>query len=157
MLHKKIPAFTLMEVTIAMLIAAIAIGVTFTAYRIVSGVYLDFTRKQNKVATFTTADQLLKQDFFKAKRIIKFNDGLTFEMKTGLINYSFKDDYILRDQFSLGIDTFKLKTSRLIFLFENEEAMNGHLVDQCSFETEVSAEPALLYYRKVYSAEDLFE
>ena len=157
MLNKKLPAFTLMEVTIAMLIAAIAIAITFTAYRIVSGSYFNFTRKQDRVAIFITADKLLKQDFLKAKKIVKVPDGLTMEMEEGIVNYNFNNAYLLRDQFSLRTDTFKLKIDKLNFLFENEAAEEGSMVDQCSFETEIDKQAISLYYQKTYSAKDLFQ
>lgn len=155
-LNKKIPAFTLMEVTIAMLIAAIAIGITFTAYRIVSGSYLDFTKKQTRISTFINADRLLKQDFQRAKRIFRSADGITMEMTTGVIRYEFNNEYVLRDQFSLRTDTFKMKVNKLSFLFENEANEADQLVDQCSFETETDGQRILLYYQKLYSAQDLF-
>lgn len=155
--NNKVPAFTLMEVTIAMLIAAIAIAITFTAYRIVSGSYLDFTRKQEKIATFITADKLLKQDFINARHIIKTEEGLMMEMEDGMINYHFKPDYILRDQFSLNIDTFKMKINNSSFLFERGVAEEGKSVDQLSFNAEVDGQSIALYYQKVYSAQDLFQ
>jgi len=157
MLNKKLPAFTLMEVTIAMLIAAIAIAITFTAYRIISGSYFNFIRKQDRVAIFITADKLLKQDFLKARKIIKVQDGLTFEMEEGFVNYNFNNAYLLRDQFSLRTDTFKLKIDKLNFLFENEVVTEGNPVDQCSFETEIDKQTISLYFQKTYSAKDLFQ
>lgn len=156
-LSKKLPAFTLMEVTIAMLIAAIAIAITFTAYQIVSGSYLNFTRKQDRIAIFVTADKLLKQDFLKAKKITKISEGLVMEMEEGLISYNFRSDYLLRDQYSIRTDTFKLKIDKLNFLFENEVVADTGLIDQCSFETEIDKQAISLYYQKVYSARDLFE
>ncbi|RQO69383.1 hypothetical protein DBR43_14955 [Pedobacter sp. KBW06] len=157
MLNKKLPAFTLMEVTIAMLIAAIAVAVTFTAYRIVSGSYLNFVRKQDRVAVFITADKLLKQDFLKARKIIKVQDGLALEMEDGMVNYNFNNAYLFRDQFSLRTDTFRLRIDKLNFLFENEVVADGDPVDQCSFETEIDKQTISLYYQKTYSAKDLFQ
>lgn len=157
MYNKKLPAFTLMEVTITMLIAAIAVATTFTAYRIVSGTYLNFTRKQDRVASFITADKLLKQDFYRANRIVKIQDGLAIEIDGRFVNYSFKPDYLLRDQFSMRTDTFKLKIDKLNMLFENEVVAEGSPVDQCSFETEIDKQPLLLYYQKIYSSSDLFK
>lgn len=155
-LKKKLPAFTLMEVTIAMLIAAIVIAITFTTYRVVSGSYFNFNRKQEKVAMLTTIDKLLKQDFIKAKSIVKTADGVFFEINDGIVTYSFKDSYILRDQFSLGIDTFKLQVNDLNFSFENEVAEEGQEVDLLSFKTQLDGDLIPLQYLKLYSAQDLF-
>ncbi len=155
-LKKKLPAFTLMEVTIAMLIAAIVIAITFTTYRVVSGSYFNFNRKQEKVAMLTTIDKLLKQDFIKAKSIVKTADGVFFEINDGIVTYSFKDSYILRDQFSLGIDTFKLQVNDLNCSFENEVAEEGQEVDLLSFKTQLDGDLIPLQYLKLYSAQDLF-
>ena len=155
-LNRKLPGFTLMEVTIAMLIAAIAIAITFTAYRIVSGSYFNFYKKQEKVATLTIIDKLLKQDFIKARSIVKTSDGVFFEVNNGIVTYSFKDDYILRDQFSLGIDTFKLQVKDFNCSFESELVEEGREVDLLSFKTELDGDLIPLQYLKIYSAQDLF-
>nr|WP_068893380.1 prepilin-type N-terminal cleavage/methylation domain-containing protein [Pedobacter panaciterrae] len=155
-LSKKLPGFTLMEVTIAMLIAAIAIAITFTAYRIVSGSYFSFNKKQEKVATLTTIDKLLKQDFIKARSIIRTSDGIFLELNGGIVTYSFKDSYILRDQFSLAIDTFKLQVNDLNCSFENDKVEEGKEVDLLSFRTQLDGDIIPFQYLKIYSAQDLF-
>lgn len=155
-LNKKLQSFTLMEVTLAMLIAAVAIAVTFTAYRIVSGSYFNFNKKQEKVAVLTTIDKLLKQDFVKARSIVRTADGVFFEVNDGIVTYNFKDNYILRDQFSLGIDTFKLQVSDLNCSFENEVVEEGQEVDLLSFKTQLDGDLIPLRYLKIYSAQDLF-
>lgn len=155
-MNKKLPAFTLMEITIAMLIAAIAIAITFTTYRIVSGAYFNFTKKQEMVATLTTMDKLLKKDFLNAKSIVKTADGVFLEVNKGIVTYSFKDSYVLRDQFSLRIDTFKLQVNELNFSFEKDIVEEGKEVDQLNFKTQLEGDFIPLQYQKTYSAQDLF-
>lgn len=157
MLNKKIPAFTLMEVTIAMLIAGIAIAITFTAYRIVSGSYIGFSKKQQELAGFVTLDKLLKQDFMAAGKVLKSADGLVMQMEGGLISYQVDPAFILRDQFSLRTDTFKLAINEPGFSFENEEAIEGEAIDQFGFETLVQGQLIPVRYQKLYSAQDLFK
>ncbi|TDQ11569.1 hypothetical protein [Pedobacter metabolipauper] len=155
-LNKKIPAFTIMEVTISMLIAGICIGITFTAYQIISGTYRNFDKKQEKIALFTTVDKLLKQDFVNARNILKADDGLAFQMEQGTISYSFNKDYVVRDQFALHADTFKLQINAPVFLFEGQSPDNGTSVDQFNFTTLVDGILIPLQYHKSYSAQDLF-
>lgn len=155
-MNKKLPAFTLMEVTIAMLIAAIAIAITFTTYRIVGGAYFNFSKKQEMVATLTTIDKLLKKDFLNAKSIVKTADGVFLEVNKGIVTYSFKDSYVLRDQFSLRIDTFKLQVNELNFSFEKDIVEEGKEVDQLNFKTQLEGDFIPLQYQKTYSAQDLF-
>ena len=156
-LNKKLPAFTLMEVTIAMLIAGIAIAITFTAYRIVSGSYIGFSKKQDELAGFVMLDKLLKQDFLSAKHIVKSQEGLVMEMESGLINYRMDSGFMLRDQFSLRTDTFKLQVTSPAFLFETNVVEVGQSIDQFNFETVVQGQSIPLHYQKIYSAQDLFK
>ena len=159
---KKLPAFTLMEVTIAMLLTSIVVGITYTAYRIVSRSYLDYAKKQETLATFLTADKLLKQDFLQAQEILKTGEmgneeGLQLKMPHGLITYRFNENYLLRDQFALRVDTFKLLVKMPDFSFENLASEEGGRVDRLHFETRLEGMPLLLNYKKLYSAQDLFE
>ncbi len=166
---KKIPAFTLMEVTIAMLLTSLVIGITYTAYRLVSRSYVDYVHKQEIMATFLTADKLLKQDFSQARRIIRSGEnvehstdaddrgGLQIETDAGIIRYVFTPGYLLRDQFALRVDTFKITIKAPVFFFENVPAENGTLIDQVHFETRLEGAPLTLNYKKTYSAQDLFE
>lgn len=156
-LNNRVPAFTLMEVTIAMLIAAIAIGITFTAYRIVSGSYIGFSKKQEELAGFVRLDKLLKQDFMAARNVLKSSDGMVLELEGGLIRYQIDPAFILRDQFSLRTDTFKLVVGKAGFSFENNDVEDGQLMDQFGFETVVQGQMVPLHYLKIYSAQDLFK
>ena len=156
-MNKKLPAFTIMEVTIAMLVAGIAIAITFTAYRIVSGAYLNFGRKQEKVAAVTLLDKLLKTDVRQASRVLKTEDGLSLQLEQGLIRYSFTDTTVLRNQFTLRTDTFKLVVKDLGFSFEQHSAEEEGLVDQLGFKVVLAGDVVPLQYQKLYSATDLFE
>lgn len=156
-LNRKIAAFTLMEVTIAMLIAGIAIAITFTTYRIVSGSYVGFSKKQDELAGFVRLDKLLKQDFLAARDIVKSPEGLVMQMESGLIRYQVDPAFILRDQFSLRTDTFKLAINSPGFFFEHNVVEDGETIDQFCFETVVQGQLVPLHYLKLYSAQDLFK
>lgn len=158
-INKKVPAFTLMEVTVAMLIAAIAIAITFTAFRIVNGSYLDFNIKQNKLSDFITADKLLKRDFNLAQQILRSEEGsgIVFKTQHGIIEYRFEDQYFIRNQFSQQRDTFKMKMDAFNCLFEGAIAQQGQLIDQLSFQLEVGGLGIPVQYQKLYSAQDLFQ
>jgi type II secretory pathway component PulJ len=156
-IKKKVPAFTLMEVTIAMLIAAIAIAITYTAYRIISGTYLNYAKKQDRIAAFTVADKLLKRDFLTADHILRTAEGLDFQSGQGVIKYQFKDTCVLREQYALQTDTFKLQVKTIRFTFENETAAEGAEVDRLDYHTRLEGQPISLLYQKTYSAQNLFK
>lgn len=156
-LNKKVPAFTLMEVTIAMLIAAIAIAITYTAYRIVSRSYLDYKRKQEKTADLMVIDQRLRSDFESAKRITKSLQGIIIEQSGGKINYVFSKDLIIRDQFTLRTDSFKMSLNNIHYLFERQDKEAGAILDELELSIQADGQPMPLSYKKQYSSQDLFE
>lgn len=158
-ISKKVAAFTLMEVTVAMLIAAIAIAITFTAFKIVNGSYLDFNIKQKKLHEFITIDKLLKLDFNSAQQILRSEEGAGLVIRTqrGNIEYHFEEQYFTRSQFALYTDTFKMKMDSFTCLFEGTSAQQGQLLDQLSFQLEVGGLDVPVHYQKLYSAKDLFQ
>jgi len=154
---KKLAAFTLMEVTIAMLLAAISITITYTTYHIVSRSYSDYARKQKDLAVFLTVDKLLKKDILEGEKILRLEDGLSIEVEGRLITYVFGDSYLLRDQFSLQTDTFAMPITGVEFSFENLPARDGELLDKIAFATTLDGSVMPMIYRKKYSSMDLFE
>ena len=156
-IKQKIPAFTLMEVTITMLIAAVAISITYTAYRIISGTYLNYSKKQDRIAAFTLADRLLKKDFLSADHILKTTEGLNFQSSGGIISYLFRDSCLMRSQHALQTDTFKIPVTAASFTFEHAAAADDTMVDQLEYETQLEGQPTILTYRKLYSSQNLFK
>lgn len=156
-MENKIKAFTLMEVTITMLIAAVAISITYTAYRIVSHSYLDYKKKQDKMADIMVADKLLKKDFLSALRITRSDRGLVMEQAEGKINYVFFEDFMVRNQFALSTDTFKMTLKETSYWFENEEKDVGELLDEFDLSIQSEGQSIPLKYRKQYSSQDLFD
>jgi type II secretory pathway component PulJ len=154
-INHKLAAFTIMEVTVSMLIAAIAIAITYTAYSIINRSYSSYDQKNKKIAEFIMADKLLKQDFMLADKIIRTEQGIILESGQGVIQYEFTDSSILRDQYSLRVDTFQLKENQYVPLFENSEADIGERLDQLKLQTTWEGEMINLNYSKIYSAENL--
>ncbi|MCC8427244.1 type II secretion system protein J [Mucilaginibacter sp. UR6-11] len=113
----KVKAFTIMEVTVAMLIASIAIGITYTIYTIVAKSYSVYNVRSNNTAVLIRLDELLKNDFEHADRILKTQNGITLKGPGKLVNYEIESDFIVR---TAGItDTFKVKTQEINTSFEN--------------------------------------
>jgi type II secretory pathway component PulJ len=154
-INHKFSAFTIMEVTVSMLIAAIAIAITYTAYSIISRSYRSYDQKNKKIAELIRADKLLKQDFMLADKISRTGQGIILESEQGVIRYEFTDSCILRDQYSLRVDTFPLKANQYVPLFENLESDIGERLDHLNLQTTWEGQRINFSYSKVYSAEDL--
>jgi prepilin-type N-terminal cleavage/methylation domain-containing protein len=161
MKRHKIKAFTIMEVTITMMIAAILMGITYTAYSIVSRSYLSFNTKNKDMAELEQLDGLLKKDFDRAEIILKEADGISIKHTDRTINYQFNPDYIIRTS---GItDTFKIKTGEIATSFEGQpvnEANSSHEQNrlvQLDLSLLFQNEKIPYHYYKQYSSVNLIQ
>src|SRR5580698_10524610 len=116
MIDRRLRAFTLMEVTIALLIAALLIGITYTAYSIIIKSYGSYTRKNQDMAVLVRLNEWLKKDFIRADTISKDTSGVVFYSPGHRVQYRFDPDFIIRSEFRA--DTFKVKAQAIITSFE---------------------------------------
>jgi len=158
---QKVKAFTILEVTITMLITGLLIGITYTSYSIVVQSYKAFSVKNDEIAVLVTLDHLLKRDFDKAEIIYKTQDGLMFKQDNQIVNYEFMPDYILRS--SARIDTFKVQTQAIITTFVNmpinevQETEEQNRVDGLGFTIIYKTEQIPYLYHKQYSSVTLMQ
>jgi len=161
MKRNKIKAFTIMEVTITMMIAAILMGITYTAYSIVSRSYLSFNTKNKDMAELEQLDGLLKKDFDRAEIILKETDGISIKHTDRTVSYQFNPDYIIR---TAGItDTFKIKTGEITTSFEGRPVNEANAsqeqnrLDQLDLNLLFQNEKIPYHYYKQYSSVNLIQ
>jgi len=118
MINKRVKAFTILEVTITMLIAAVLIGFTYMAYSIVVKSYGSFSQKSQDMAVLIRLDEWLKKDFGHAEIIQKDTAGIVFNSTEHHVKYLFDPDFIVRTEFRT--DTFKIKTEAITTAFEDQ-------------------------------------
>ena len=161
MINQKIPAFTIMEVTITMLVAAILIGITYASYSIVSKSYLSFTIKNNDMTGLETLDKLLKRDFDRAEIIKKDTSGIALKGAGYTVKYEFMPDLIVR--ISGRQDTFKIKPVELNTLFEGmpvndvNPSDEQNRLDQLDIILLFQTEKIPYHYHKQYSSANLIQ
>jgi len=150
-----------MEVVITMLITAIVIGITYSAYSIISQSYLSFQKKNDGLAVLSRVDQLLTKDFSSAVTICKTQNGLFIKNKADSISYEFQPEFIVRT--STVIDTFKVQNGGLNTFFENQPVVEinpvaeQNRIDEMSITVSYENEKIPYHYRKQYSSADLLE
>jgi prepilin-type N-terminal cleavage/methylation domain-containing protein len=154
----RINAFTLMEVTVAMLISAVVIGITYTSYSIIVKYYASYNKKNTAVGELATVDHLLRRDFDKADSIQTDTAGVVFYENEQKVKYEFNPNFIVRK--AAGIDTFKVDTKTLSLLFEgvpvNDELSTGRkTIDELSFTLLYEKAEIPYHYHKLYSSENL--
>ena len=157
----KVTAYTIMEVTITMMVAAILIGITYTSYSIVVKSYGSFTSKNNDMGELITLDHQVARDFDLAKIIKKDSAGFSFVKDSELVRYEFLGDYILRK--ASRIDTFKIKNRDVNAGFENvplielNDEPGRNIIDALDFVLMYQKDTIGYHYHKTYSSENLIE
>jgi len=158
---QKVKAFTILEITITMLITGVLIAITYTSYIIIIKSYQSFTAKNDEMAVLVTVDHLLKRDFEQAETIYKTQEGISLKKDNQLISYQFKPDYIVRN--AAKPDTFKVQTQDVITSFENipisevQETEEQNRVDEFGFTLMYKTEQIPYLYHKEYSSENLIQ
>lgn len=150
-MNSKARAYTLLEVTVAMVIAAVCIGVVYSAYLVVTKSYMNFDERNRGLSELLLADKLLKKDFLNARKINRIEDGIKVELDSVTINYRFTEQ-ILRNHNDRRIDTFNVDIKEIEYYFEGRTAES--LVDELKLTVTPDGKVVSLIYEKLYCAAD---
>ncbi|MDB5008616.1 MAG: hypothetical protein JWP45_3009 [Mucilaginibacter sp.] len=155
----KLKAFTILELTVTMLITALLIGITYTSYSIIVKSYRSFTLKNEDMGILISLDHVLKRDFDLADVILKTSDGLTLKSDQKIVKYTFNPDFITRE--SVKTDTFKVETQLVQTSFETilvndiQDAEEQNRLDDLTFSLLYQNEKIPYHYHKNYSSINL--
>ncbi|HWZ34687.1 MAG TPA: hypothetical protein VNW51_00930 [Mucilaginibacter sp.] len=154
-------AFTIMEMVVAMLLAAIAIGLTYTVFSIFTQTYSGYTRKNQLLAVPVRVEQLLGRDFDQAINILRTDSGLICESDQRPIIYQFSRNYILRKQ--IVSDTFKVNMDQFETFFEKLPVIETDStdaksrIDELKLKLSVENQPVTYHFLKLYSSANLIQ
>lgn len=157
----RVNGFTLMELTVAMLISAIVVGITYSVYLIVIKSYHGFEARNQRVSTLIHFDHVLKRDFDKADIVLKDSAGVAMVKSGTTIKYAFYPEFILRE--SSKTDTFKLNTENVTAYFENiplselQADTELNRVDKFAFTIISAGDSIPCHYLKYYSSKNLIQ
>lgn len=156
---RKIKAYTILEVTVAMLLSAICITICYTAYTIIGNYYEKFQQKNQKADALTSLKHVMTRDAFKSRLMWRTEDGIALEKEDHtMISYQFGANVILRKFSEQHIDTFKLVCENWESYFEGKYIADEKVIDRLYFE--VRLDPHILVplqVNKDYSSENLFK
>ncbi len=98
---KKLKAYTLLEVTVVMILSSISIGITYTAFGLLHNSYNGFRARNSNMSQLILSDRIVKKDFSGSTRIICVVDGLLLQLDSGQLNMSSAMDlfYVISSQF----------------------------------------------------------
>lgn len=144
-----------------MLIASIAIAMTYTVYTIVVKAYGSYHAKNKDLAVIIRLDELLKKDFEHAGIVLKNANGLSFKSTDRNVAYAIGPDFIIRN--SAIADTFNVKLRDVNLAFENTpvievaETEESNRVDELWFNLLVEDQKISYHYAKRYSSANLIQ
>ena len=154
----RINAYTLMEVTIAMLLTAIVLTVCLTAFNIIGSYYSTFHKQAESKDLALMLKHSLEQDFINSKIVIKEGPGIMLTSDSLQKHYLFVDSAVIRTVENLKADTFKCTISALALSFTNEDALDGDTIDHLSFQMLIDKKNKIQFeFDKRYSAYDLYK
>jgi hypothetical protein len=160
MIKRKIQAFTIMEITITMLISAIVTGITYTAFSIITRSYHVFDSRHKDMAAVLRLDELLQKDFSRAEIVLKDTDGIALRDDSfRVIKYRFNPDYTLR--IGITVDTFKVQSDSISTTFENSivsgmrSTEEANRLDELALNIVLQDKKIPYHYRKIYSSANL--
>jgi Tfp pilus assembly protein PilE len=156
-MKQQIKAYTLMEVTVAMLLSAICITLCYSAYGIITGYYHEFGKKNETIAAVLSLKQVLERDFLKSKYVLRNENEIILINDSTNIKYLFDSNFVARNFNELHTDTFKLTTTGFAASFEKIEIVNTDTIDHLSFDAILPKHKIVpIQINKIYSSENLF-
>ena len=161
MKRERLPAFTILELVLAMLITGLLIGMAFTVVTMIIGIHRDFNEKNQIMAKVLLLDRLLKKDFRQAKTIQIKGDQILFMRAGDTIGYHMTTVDVRRKQHALT-DTLAIPVRDLRLYFDKHEIINysdaaeERMIDELGFRLLLKTKDLQFNYHKTYSAQDLF-
>ncbi len=154
-MNKKnfIPAFSIMEVIVGMVITAIIMGIIFVIFSIVSERMMDYKDQNQLVNDLNRLTYSINKDIFEAEKMNVIENEVVFNGYSGeTVKYYFQEDYILRDAATFA-DTFKIKLKNIVI--DSIKSESRKLVfRKLKLNVEVNKrEMVLNFYKRIYANE----
>ncbi|MCT1526448.1 type II secretion system protein [Sphingobacterium hotanense] len=149
----KCRAFTLLELTIAMLIAAICVGIAFYVLTTFFNLFSTQQKNKNEDYSFNKFLNRLRIETYKADQLLFADDKLEIHEEVYLTEYHFLDSAIIRVQNSIPTDTLFGKSTIVKSEFKENTALP--LLQTLEFALQRNQESFPIILKKQYSAEQL--
>jgi hypothetical protein len=130
LIGKKVKAFTIIEMTVVMLLSTIVISMAYFAFELLSKRYVKYKAQTEVYYKLTLLDQLLSKDFFTADSIKAYGGNLRTFQGEVISDYEFVGHYILR-RAANQTDTFYFQVVKHELLYQEMPVSSDELIDQC--------------------------
>jgi len=150
---KKLKAFTILELLVAMVISSLVIGASYFTYDIVYRQFLNFKNVDRNVLDALTFRNVLNNDIAAGEFVYKASDGIHIvDFESVEYNYSFRDDLIIRNV-GTARDTFHLRTGEVKYNEIEGASIAKRLLDKLEIVIIVNDAQNTLSFHKQYGAD----
>jgi type II secretory pathway pseudopilin PulG len=152
---KRVPAFTLVELSVVMLLTAIVTTIAFLTLSILQGSLGKFKKDSDTLIHIELLHRLLSQDMTQSTKVVSNENGIQTIGKKGMATYQFHPQGVWRQKAGLT-DSFYFETSMLKKKFQGMEIqLPGQLLDELTFEAYHKKETFTFIFHKIYGADVL--
>jgi prepilin-type N-terminal cleavage/methylation domain-containing protein len=144
MSRASLPAFSLVELLVVMVLSSIIIGIIYFSYSTITSYQLRLTNQKRLAEDSATLYFVLKKDVQQSEAVRAVSpETIVCERSFGLISYGFHHGYVLRQQLE-RIDTFLLRFERPRF-FQQKKLLEAYpfLVDEIQLRPQVNDDTTL--------------
>lgn len=152
---KRLAAFTLVELSVVMLLTAIVTTIAFLTLSILQGSLGKFKKDSDALIQMELLHRLLSQDMAQSIEVVSDENGIRTIGKKGLAIYQFHSEGVWRQKAGLT-DSFYFETSMLKKKFQGTEMqLPDQLLDELTFEAYHKKETFPFVFHKMYGADVL--
>lgn len=151
----KIPAFTVMEFSVAMVLTSLVVGFGYQAISMFSGKSVTQHKTTDQNQELIALETTLRSDFQNASYIEAENNSILCNYPTRQVRYTWNDLAIIR-QIETASDTFHIPVSKWNCAFDQRETAIGW-IDEITLETHLKNVPYAIACHKTYDALHLMQ
>jgi hypothetical protein len=150
----KIKSFTILELTVVMLMSTLVLGIAYNGYTIFYKQFISFKKSSSKIADISLLDRLIWTDIADCKTVVKNEQGITCKFAGNEIKYVLEEDFILRKRGTM-IDSFFITVEDAEYNFRTNKAYDGQIIDELKFINVIDDQQKVFHYLKTYGADIL--
>ncbi len=157
MKHFRVPAFTVIELVIALLLMSVVTGIAFTAWSLTNRRLVTFREQAKQAANYRLLHMAIRQDMEQADSILVEQGALSCHGTMKFVRYELLDSVIIREQDGAIVDSFHFAIDSVYLGFESKpQNIDPGKIDEIRLYLHSSSRHFIIQQYKVYDAASLF-
>ncbi|HUH17851.1 hypothetical protein [Albibacterium sp.] len=155
---KKVPAFTIIEVLIALILTAVVFTISFLSYKIVQDQFKDYSNSADRLVRYLELQKIINLDVDNSLYIEVTDEGFDSVFSDKSIHYFISDSLVVRRNENAVIDSFKFQIVNKQFLFKkNIVTEPGKCFDNLTLTLNINDQQSFIIAKKEYDAQTLMD